>query len=176
MLKRTDKRALAALGLMPLSFIGVLLVFWLFGGTEALPWRQLDSRWQGAFVWPWVAWSKTALAMIGALPAGGMTVFVLAANWLVTSLFYALLIRSIRRDAVPYVVFAWCAHLMTSTRIVYGSALQSMPRYVLVLFPAFVVLAVIGERRAWFNRVYVYLCALLWLVCGALFVAWRWVA
>lgn len=177
MLKNDDRRALVGLGLMPLAFIGVLAIFWLSGGADALPWRQLESNvaWQGSFTWPWRAWARTALALVGVLPVRIPTITV-AANWVLTALFYALLIRSTRRDTIPYALFAWCAHLMTASRLVSDATLQSMPRYVLVLFPAFVVLAIIGERRAWFNRTYVYTCALLWLVFATMFALWYWIA
>ena len=56
-----------------------------------------------------------------------------------------------------------------------GMPLQSIPRYVLVLFPGFVVLAWLGRKPAW-HRVVLYPSALLLAFFTALYVAWYWVA
>jgi predicted neutral ceramidase superfamily lipid hydrolase len=173
---KNDRRILYSLAPMPLAFLGVLAVFWLLGGPDALPWRRVGITWDGTFVWPWTAWARTGISVVGGLDVSGTPVLTVISNWVITSLFYALLIASSRRKITPYVLFAWGAHLMTSTRVMYGSTLQSMPRYVLVLFPAFIMLAIMGERRAWINRVYVYTCAVFWLMLCAMFLLWRFVA
>jgi Gpi18-like mannosyltransferase len=175
-LAQNGRRVLYTLTPMPLAFFGVLTVFWLLGGPDALPWRRVDNNWDVTFTWPWIAWARTGIAVVGGLDVSGTPILTVITNWVITSPFYALLLASVRRLFAPHVLYAWGAHLMTTTRIMYGSILQSMPRYVLVLFPAFIMLALMGERRAWFNRLYVYLCAGFWLMCCAMFLLWRFIA
>ena len=174
---RNDRRALVALGLIPLALIGVLAIFVISGGVEALPWRQLQTEqaWQGSFTWPWRAWAKTGLALVGQLPDNKKAIRV-PANWVLTAVFYALLVKYMRHGIIPYTMYAWGAHLMTASRLVADSTLRSMPRYVLVLFPAFVLLAGFGKRHIWFNKVYVYISMFMWLILCSMFVLWYWPA
>jgi Gpi18-like mannosyltransferase len=169
---RGNRRALLAMGLMPLAFLGIVAFFWLFGGADALPWRQqTNPLWQSTVTWPWRAWIRTGLSLFGALPTENSSITT-ASNWVITAWFYALLIQYTRHGAIPYAIYAWCAHLITACRIAADSTLLSMPRFVLVLFPAFMLMAMHGKRHPWFNRVYVYMGAIFWLIFCTMFVLW----
>jgi hypothetical protein len=53
--------------------------------------------------------------------------------------------------------------------------LLSLSRYVLVLFPGFVLLARAGQRSAWWNRAIVYPSVALSIFYVGQFVLWGWV-
>ena len=170
-------RSAAGLSIIPVAGAGGLLAMRATLGARALPWNGYQDTWHSAFVWPGAALGRSALAAMGVLSTGGDPAAIVICNVVAAAVFYALLLAFIRRHALWYTgVFGLTAHTITVSRVVYGTVLQSTMRYVLVLFPAFVVLAQIGERRAWLHRVYVYTSAALWLVFCALFVLWRWVA
>ena len=52
---------------------------------------------------------------------------------------------------------------------------MALPRYVLVLFPGFMVLAWLGNKPVW-RRIILYTSALLQAFLASLYVAWYWVA
>lgn len=162
----TRRVLLAALPLllMPLVTFGFLL----FNNLTLL--QSYQGELHAQFVLPWEnLWASLALILQGQASA------VDAGNLLLTILFGVMLIpvwRALPREYALYAVIMFAAPLfrMTTTQ-----PLVSMLRYVVVLFPIFMVWAKWGEN-AWVQRAIVYPSFLFSLYFSAQFWLWGWVA
>jgi uncharacterized membrane protein len=67
------------------------------------------------------------------------------------------------------------ALLLPFSTTVATEGLSSMPRYVLVLFPAFIYMATLGRKKL-FNDAYVMFAALFGGLLLSMYVCWYWVA
>jgi len=85
-------------------------------------------------------------------------------------LFLILLILGIKKVRQAYLVFAGLAYLLPTLT----GTFSSMPRYVLVLFPGFMVLGLIKSKR-----IFYFLCSIFFLLmgfCTVLFTRGHWIA
>jgi hypothetical protein len=76
---------------------------------------------------------------------------------------------------LSYAIYMAVMLVGTLTKMGPVQPLLSLSRYVLVLFPGFVLLARAGERSQWWNRAIVYPSIALALFCVGQFVLWGWV-
>ena len=95
-------------------------------------------------------------------------------NWLVTTIFVALLVIGWRKLPVIYSLYAAASVVVLTMRLVDTQPLNSMTRYALTLFPIFILLGIWG-KNAWVQRAIVYSSFPLALFLSAQFVLWGWV-
>jgi len=91
---------------------------------------------------------------------------------IVSLLFLFLLIevyRRLRRSYFIFMLFCYLAPTLTGT-------FSSMPRYVLVLFPGFILLALLAEKYRWLRIVYPIVAVILSIASAILFTRGYWVA
>jgi hypothetical protein len=95
-------------------------------------------------------------------------------------LFFALLFIGLTVVAfheLPAIYAIYMAVMLTSAlaKVADMQPLLSLSRYVLVLFPGFVLLARLGWRSEWWHRVIVYLSVALLVFFTGQFALWGWV-
>lgn len=160
---RTRLEGLSLL-LVPLAMLAFLAYtqFSLLNSYEG----QLHAR----FVLPWEnIWAAITLLMNGRVSV------VDGLNLIAVLLFGLSLIvvwKKLPREFFIYALFMFLAPLLRMTTL---QPLVSMTRYVLVLFPVFMVWAAAG-KNPWLNRAVLYLSLPLNLYLSAQFFLWGWVA
>ncbi len=129
-----------------------------------------DPAWPVRFALPWENyWNGIQIL------ASGQFQMVDVLNMLIATLFAVIVAIGWRDLAPAYRWYATASWLVVMTHWVDGQALGSMARYMLSLFPCFMLLAKWGAN-AWVNRAIVYLSFPLNLCLSAQFVMWGWVA
>jgi hypothetical protein len=134
-----------------------------FGAYEG----QLHAR----FVMPWEN-VGAAVSLVGS----GRSSLVDILNLCVTFIFGGLILAMWRQSWMPreFSLYALVMYLAPLFRMTTEQPLVSMVRYVIVLFPVFIALAVWG-RNPWARRAVVYVSMPLALFLCAQFVMWGWV-
>ncbi len=153
------------LGLLPLAYVGWAFYLYRITGDPMASFTAQTS-WARHLTFPW--------ATIGdfvqrSLSPHGFTNSQL--DLLFGAIFLVLVLASWRTTGPTYALAASVLYLP----IVSTGTVQSVTRFCLVIFPAFVVLAQAG-RAAWFNRVYVAGAAILGGFLMAIFAVGYWVA
>jgi hypothetical protein len=151
-----------------------------YGVTDAMSRAADNSDWLRYPDWPWAG----VVNDIATLATGGAATptleiikdFVFLAFWL--GLCVVMLLRF--RPALPWswVAYSWVSllEMLALPAHIRGGGLMSVPRYALVVFPCFALLALIGVRYPRAHRLTVALC-IAWtiiltrLLAGAMFVA-----
>lgn len=154
-----------------LPFLGLavysLYLYARFGNP--LLWLNIQGQgiWTRSFAWPW----DTAYQIVASLfqPPNN------AIDLLLTLLFIFLTILAFKKLRATYGLYMLLSMLPPLLRPRAGAPLCSMPRFVLVLFPSFMVLGQIGKKPLW-HRLILYNSLLFLTFFTALFVAWYWVA
>lgn len=139
----------------------------VYGMPNVLSRAATYSEWKHSLDWPWAG----VVNDLATLVAGGNATptleivkdFVFLAFWL--ALCILMLFRG--RFAVPlsWIAYSW-ASLLQALLIpahIRGGGLMSMPRYVLVVFPCFALMALVGERYPRAHRLMVALC-IAWMI------------
>ncbi len=96
-------------------------------------------------------------------------------NLCVTALAFFVLLRGWQLLPTSFALYSGAALLIVMLRYVETQPLNSMTRYVLTLFPLWMLLAHWSKNR-WVERAVVYVCAPLNLYLTAQFLVWGWVA
>jgi hypothetical protein len=91
----------------------------------------------------------------------------------VTALFGILTVLTFRRLGVGPGLYMAAMLLVPMSKIMADDRLQSMTRYVLVLYPGFMLLALAGHRP-WVNRIIIVFSLLCLGIFTAVFVHWGW--
>jgi Mannosyltransferase (PIG-V) len=179
-LRRGDReRTVALVNLAPVGLIvGGLLVYmaylWVLR-ADPLYFSHVQVHWNRHFAMPWVsvhnAFHKIAIAMKTASAASGQTIagqlLELSATFLMIGVL-AFGFLKLRPSYIAYMALSILAPMCTSS-------LMSMPRFALVLFPMFAILARWGERP-WVNNVILAFSLPLLGLFTVLFADWYWVA
>jgi hypothetical protein len=158
----------APLALIPMATGAFLLwQYWFVDRASLL--TSYEGSLYAQFVWPW----ENMAAALSLLVAGRASAIDLL-NLLATVLFVVMAVLvwiKLPRQYGLYTVAMLAAPLfrMTTTQ-----PLVSMLRYVLVLFPVYILWAMWGKNQ-WVNRAVVYLAFPLALYASAQFVLWGWV-
>jgi hypothetical protein len=179
-LRRTSRDVVAAVmqlvpaALIPLGLAVYMAYLWVLR-ADPLYFSHVQSHWHRYFAMPWVsvinAFEKIAKAAAGGTFASGQTVANQSLEIAFTFLMIAVLIggwRSLRPSYIAYMALSILVPMCTSS-------LMSMPRFALVLFPMFAILARWGERP-WINNVIVAFSLPLLGLFTVLFADWYWVA
>ena len=161
---RDIKADILWLAAIPLSAAAHMFYFhWRFGNMLAVidAQRTWGGDW-GRLKWPWEPFMQLMQEPLGF----DATVDVIFA---VVSL--ALSIAAAARLRLSYGLYA----LLSYTFLTAWGKFESMPRYALVLFPAFIILARCGRSTS-FDRAYMIVASGLSAFFMIRFVLWRWVA
>jgi len=166
---RPPRAALLSVAAAPLG-LGSFLLYRHLAGYP--PMGELYATcWRFFFVPPWqsILVASNHILSGSAIPADVFDLFLVF-------VFTALVLVGWRRIPTVYSLYTVAGILFSLTRLkVPLYPLQSQSRYLLVLFPAFMVLAQLGEHR-WTNRVVVYSSFALLLFWTGQFVLGGWVA
>ena len=101
-----------------------------------------------------------------------LTYFVVVLEFLSGLLFLLLSIFAYLRLRLSYFIFMVFAYLTPTLT----GTLSSMPRYVLVLFPGFILLAIWAEKYRWLKILYPIIAGILLIISSILFTRGYWVA
>jgi hypothetical protein len=158
--------ALLALFLIPLGSASFLL----YQNSLGAPlFEAYQSHLHAQFVLPWDNILATLKAILS--PEGS---FIDVVNLIMTFLFLAMTIISFRALPLTYSLYMALTIFALLLRRTTIQPLVSMSRYVLTLFPAFIIWSRWG-KNPWVNRLIVYpSLALLIYLCGQ-FAIWGWV-
>jgi hypothetical protein len=164
----SERIRVAPLALIPMATGAFLLwQYWFVERASLL--TSYEGSLYAQFVWPWEN-VRAALSLLLAGRASAIDILNLLATVLFVVMAVLVWIR-LPREYGLYTVAMLAAPLfrMTTTQ-----PLVSMLRYVLVLFPVYILWGMWG-KNPWVNRVVVYLSFPLALYASAQFVLWGWV-
>jgi hypothetical protein len=164
----TGFRALLAGALIPLGLMVYMTYLWVLR-ADPLYFSHVQVNWNRHFAPPWVsiinAFEKIAHATQGQTVAN--QVFEIT----FTALMLGVLVGGWRRLRPSYIAYMALSILIPMST----SSLMSMPRFALVLFPMFAILARWGERP-WVNNLILAFSLPLLGLFTVLFADWYWVA
>jgi len=165
--ERQVRPALLALFLIPLGPASFLLYQNSLGASL---FDVYQSHLHAQFVLPWDNIIATVQKILS--PEG---TFINVVNLIMTFVFLAMTIISLRAVPLTYSLYMALTIFVLLWRRTTAQPLVSMSRYVLTLFPAFIIWGRWGENP-WVNRLIIYpSLALLIYLCGQ-FAIWGWVA
>ena len=187
-LARTDVHVLAVM-LVPAGLAIWIAYLWHRAG-DPLAFAHVQRDWGRAFAAaPVVVWLGVLESVRGARhllwPPPGLRLPVASAYYPPTAsvlglpfLAFALgaLVAGIRRLPVAYTGYAVVSLVFYLSFPVRGTPLLSLPRFVAVVFPLFVALAAVSERRRWLQAVIIVVFVLGLVLLTARFAAFEWVA
>ena len=181
-----------AVGLVPLGLLAYCAVLALSGQDPLGPFAAQEA-WLRAFAGPFVgAWDGAMAAVQGArqmlsgarepvlFTAAAGDPFTVAGHnlhlfaWLVAAL--VALVGAARRLPAAYTAYAAAALALPLSWPVGPQPLMSLPRFLLVLWPLWLWLALWTRGRPGRRRVAVALCAAGLVVSTGLFATWHWIA
>ncbi len=170
---RPNPFSLFSLALPVVSLIGFLL-FASFRFGDALAPINAQTGWNRHFSWPW----QTVADSFRAATDMAFSFQPENQSWtyfgsLVLALFLGVL--SIRWLRGSYSLYLWTGILFPLFSATPHNPLLSFPRFFIVLFPAFIVLALIGRNR-YAHQVILWTSLLLLALFTIRFVNWYWVA
>lgn len=136
-----------------------------FPSTLELQWRY----WHRLPVYPWQGVVLTVERI-----AAGEAFLVEHFDLAITLLILALGVVGVRRLPMSYSVYFWTSLAFNLWQVRIGQPLSGQARFCIVLFPAFITMAML-VRSSWGNRLVVYPCLALLLYLAGQFVLWGWV-
>jgi len=153
--------------LLPPAALGSLICYF---HLKFRSWTVLfDSQrwWKRHFVWPWhpVAWFFRHAPTLSITRHDRLDFAFLVLLLVLAVAGFRLLPRS-------YSIYCWAAAFFFSCWGQFGS----LPRFDLVVFPIFIVLAVIGIRSRYFHLAYLVVAAMLAALFMVMYSQWNWVA
>ncbi|MGB8646404.1 MAG: glycosyltransferase family 39 protein [Anaerolineae bacterium] len=165
-----DKRvarlvALVLPGIAALSYLGLRA---LGGDAAIVPITETSLSARLAFPWDNLLYAFQTLA-------SGKFLIADVLNLLITILFVGVLAAGWRRLPPLLTLYTVASLVVLTIRLVDTQPLNSMSRYVLSLFPLFMLLGLWGQNR-WVQRLVIYSSFALGLFLSAQFFLWGWVA
>ncbi len=167
-----------ALALPPATLLLYILFIRLNTGV-AFPWEPLSSAqggWHLSFGWPWEGFFRDIQAVFADPSVGSLLSFKLL-DPLSALLFLGCTLLAFRRLNLPLAAFLLVMWLSSVTKLNADGYTTSVSRYMLALFPAFIVLAI--EAAHWPRPVRsgAAIASALLLSCYLfIFLVWGWVA
>ena len=165
---RDHAKSLAAGALIPCGLFVYMAYLWVLRG-DPLYFSHVQIHWNRHFAPPWVsvisAFHKIAVA------TAGQTIANQAMEISFTALMIAVLVvgwKQLRPSYIAYMALSILIPMSTSS-------LMSMPRFALVLFPMYAIMAREGERP-WVNNLIVAFSLPLLGLFTVLYADWYWVA
>jgi len=161
-------RPLAGLALVPLGLLSYMGYLWVLRG-DPLYFSHVQAHWGRHLAYPWESvYHSWKIVTQSHLP---QAVANSALEVAFTALMVAILIAGFWRLRPSYSVYMALSILIPMST----SSLMSMPRFALVLFPMFVMLALWGARPSVNNAIVAFSLPILGLYT-VLFADWYWVA
>ena len=141
-------RALVGLALPPAALVGYGIYLTPILGHFSILGGESSSSWERGFTLPLLGFARAGGALIDAGLAPGYLQVHILTDAAFTVLFIGLTVATWRRLPLPYVAYAAVTLLLVlCTPAHSGQALASNMRFMLVVFPLFMVLGLWGERR-----------------------------
>ena len=168
---------LAACILPLVALAGLDLVLSLRLGVPNALSRAEDQGWGRALDWPWDGLLRSLAMVVSHFPSVAGMDLLFAVLWL--ALAGAMLLPAARALPRTYVAYTWVSLLLVLIEPLHPaglSPLTSISRYLLVVFPCFVLLAQLSTRSRWlhYGMLAAFACqlvALTWLFAQGKFVA-----
>jgi len=154
--------------LIPLGLATYMAWLWVLNG-DPLYFSHVQSHWNRHFAPPWVSVAH-AFAIV-AHAKSALTVANQSIEIVFTALMIGVLVAGLTRMRPSYSTYMALSILIPMST----ASLMSMPRFALVLFPMFSILAVWGGR-SWVNNAIVAFSLPLLGLFTVLFANWYWVA
>lgn len=178
-MRHAPRREMLWIGLAPLGLAAYTAYLWLAHG-EPFAYLELQQAWQREVAGPFAAaWqgAEAAWAALGELAAGALS--EMGRRNLVDFAFLCFALVAAagvwRRLPAAYGAYVTAALALPLSFPVPSEPLMSLPRFVAVLFPVFMWLALVCEERRLTDRALAVSGALLGLLT-AWFASWQWVA
>jgi hypothetical protein len=148
------------------------LYVYLYLGADSLlaPFAVHSQRFAGRFGLP----GQSLLQAVAVLASGSYRM-IEPFDLFFALLFTALTTLAFWRLPSSYAIYCavmWAGALLKTADV---QPLLSVSRYLLMLYPAFILLAMLGQRSPWWNRAIVYPSAALLVFFSGQFVIWGWV-
>jgi len=172
-------KLLAIVGLPGLALTGWLAFNWLALGDPLEFLKAAGRIWQRHSAWPWQTLVQAFQSFLtpppGSLENYNLLDFIFLIAFLV--LFAITVWLTLRRKyPISYLLYFGMGMLLPLLAPISGEPLTSFPRYILVIFPAFQVLALLLRRIPILDMLYILIGAVgLAFLCSR-FVQWYWVA
>ncbi|TAM85516.1 hypothetical protein EPN42_15060 [bacterium] len=161
-------RSVLGIGLVPAGMLAYMGYLWVLVG-DPLYFSHVQAHWNRHFAPPWVSIGNSIHLLTHAhLP---QSIAYQSIELVFTALMIVMLALGFRTLRTSY----WAYMLLSVIVPLSTSSLMSMPRFALVLFPIFIVLAIWGRRPAVNNAVVAFSLPLLGLFT-VLFADWYWIA
>jgi hypothetical protein len=145
---------LAGCGIIPLAYIGYA-VYVNYGLGSSWPLQSLESGWPVHFDWPWTGIWTSIVNLIFPASSPGVYAGNILSELVMSLLAIILLIVGWRKLPGSYLLYAWPLLISAISKVTENNLMVSMPRYVLTIFPIFIVLALILRKKgftlAWFG-------------------------
>ncbi len=154
--------------LIPLGLVLFMVYLWVLNG-DPLYFSHVQSHWNRQLAAPWTSVGNSFHKIATAV--GPQTIAQQILELVFTALMIGVLVGGWRKLKASYVAYMGLSVLMPLCT----SSLMSMPRFALVLFPMFVILALWGGRARINNAIVALSLPLLGLFT-VLFADWYWVA
>jgi hypothetical protein len=173
--------------LLPLAFIGSWLTFNAIALSDPINFMSVQNNpvWNRRSSLPWQTVAQAFdlfISKLSSLPAG--TVYREDPNlldlvfWLFLAVTFPVVAYQVWKKRLPlaYLIYFGMAWLLPLFSPAAKEPLLSYPRFALLVFPAFIGLAILGERWRFLHYIYLLGAALLLGLLFARFANWYWVA
>lgn len=161
--------------LLPLGTIAYCIYCWLMFGNP-LSFALVQSNWGRVTAWPWVGIIGSFVELLHIQPFGSFIEAHLLLDMAATFGFIALTVVCWRKLRTSYAI--WISllvlYMLISPALNQHDMLQSTQRFVLEMFPGFLVLAILGLKHPRFHQACLLAFPCLQALMAALFVLNRW--
>lgn len=164
----TLARGIIGLGVVPLGLVAYMFYLYALQG-DPMAFSRVQADWNRHLAAPWVAVTNTINAIAVNPAASGAVNHII--ELVFTGAFLILMIAAFRILRPSYALYFAASLLVPMST----ASLMSMPRFVLVIFPAFMLLALWGRRPA-VNSALVSLFLPVLGLFTVLFADWYWLA
>lgn len=164
---------LLPMGLLPLALAGYMLYLWLNWHDPLLFSHGEEYLWRRHLNWPWVGTIETIQSLL--FTTQGRDARNLT-DLLFTITPLAIIATGWKRLPLDYLVFSLAIALFSLMYPWPIHALASAPRFLLVLFPVGVMLALWSKKRPTLGKMFEVIWITFFVINTLLFVLWNWVA
>lgn len=162
--------SLLVVGLIPTAYFGWgLFTSWFF---HISPSDALNLGWALHFDWPWKG-LLGSLDLIFFEPVS--EVFFAYIDVLAVMVTFFSIFWWMKKKAIPELLFMIGLMIISLMKISDSGILGSTSRYLLPLFPNYLMLAELG-KKAKYDRLILVISIFLWLFSAAMFFTWNWIA
>lgn len=158
-----------SLTLIPFSLLGWSVFTRLSFGI--FPWEALGDNWPVYWDWPWKGFIKQIQLILNL--GKDQHIFLLVSLFL-GLLFVVIVGYGLKNLPIEYSLLSLGLFIFHLSKIHLYTPLQSISRYILPIFPAYLILARWGEYR-WFHIIWSFISIVLFVVLSFMFINGGWV-